>query len=101
MLWSEMPRPEESDSDDEGEMGGDEDGEGNNQFSADVEATGAREVSCVVTARIRRVLVIEDPFLFYDFVIELYARFNLLITISISSSFKCPNPNRIAQVFLS
>lgn len=43
LLWSEMPRPEESDSDDEGEMGGDEDGEGH-QFSADVEATGAREV---------------------------------------------------------
>lgn len=52
MLWSEMPRPEESDSDDEGEMGGDEDGEGNNQFSADVEATGAREVNDVVDMRI-------------------------------------------------
>ena len=44
LLWSQMPRPEESDSEDEDGPDGDEYGEGNNLFSADVEATGAREV---------------------------------------------------------
>ncbi len=39
-----MPRPEESDSEDEDGPDGDDYGEGNNLFSADVEATGAREV---------------------------------------------------------
>lgn len=39
-LWSQMPRPEESDSDGED---GDED-HGDDPFSADVEETGAREV---------------------------------------------------------
>lgn len=44
LLWSSMPRPEESDSDEEGDLENGEDGEANHGFSADVEATGAREV---------------------------------------------------------